>query len=200
MTREERNALRGVVIHCCRMDGQRVRYSHWTLRDEIEETLGRFDRDLVGAFYGRREAAAKRCVWCRQPVERSKRWHRLCVVYHAAARGLVQCGLYDTIERDGRPVRVNALWPSKGAAGCAECGGAEDEIDHFLPLAVAHEVGHRWAVRAHLPGNLRWLCRSCHRAKTKRDAALLAALRRPRPRLPAVPVETPLLDALEVTT
>ena len=216
MTPEVRNALRGVVLHCVRLAGPngprpsladtrraaiaRVNHDRWTHSVEFLRD-GRYHRDLVGAFYGRRDAPKGTCVWCRRPVEKRKRWHRLCVVYHAAARGLVQCGIREWAERDGERFVLNALWPTANGAppGCAECGGDEDEIDHHLPLAVAHELGHRWAVRARLPGNLRWLCTKCHRAKTARDARLLAGLRGAKPKPVQKGRETPLLDPLDET-
>ena len=72
---------------------------------------------------------------------------------------------------------------------CVECGAPGTEVDHALPLAVADELGLRWAARARLPGNLRWLCHACHVIKTGRDRALLAALREPQTWALPLPLE-----------
>ena len=166
MTIDERRALRGVVIHVLRKPPRG------------------YGRDWVGSlsapFGSRRDGL---CAWCRQPVPNNRRrWHPICAAFYSAARGLVR--------------HTNTDWPllphfhhadgsyrhppGKGPIPCAECGKGYSEIDHELPLAVADEMGLRWSARARLPSNLRPLCRVCHRQKTKRDRALLAALRKPR--------------------
>ena len=49
---------------------------------------------------------------------------------------------------------------------------ASDEMDHRLAINVAHALGPVAMLRAFTPDNLRWLCRSCHRSKTRQDMRL----------------------------
>ena len=52
------------------------------------------------------------------------------------------------------------------------CGERADEIDHRLAIEVARALGPAATLRAFTPDNLRWLCRSCHRRKTRQDRLL----------------------------
>ena len=166
MTRDERRALRGVVIH--------------VLRDPFPG--GRSAVRLLSAPYGKKPPGC--CVWCRRPVPTNRhRWHPICNAFYSAARGLVRHN------NTGWPLLAHFHNPDgsfrEGSwqddpVPCAECGKRYTEIDHHLPLGVADAMGARWSARARLPSNLRPLCGGCHKAKTRRDSALLAAIRRPR--------------------
>ena len=47
------------------------------------------------------------------------------------------------------------------------CGDPSDEMDHRLAIEVARALGPEAMLRAFTPENLRWLCRGCHRHKTR---------------------------------
>ena len=51
-------------------------------------------------------------------------------------------------------------------------GQHPDEIDHRLSIQVARALGPAAMLRAFTLDNLRWLCRSCHRRKTRQDRRL----------------------------
>ena len=55
---------------------------------------------------------------------------------------------------------------------CEKCGDPSDEMDHRLAINVARALGPATMLRAFTPDNLRWLCRSCHRRKTRHDRRL----------------------------
>lgn len=63
--------------------------------------------------------------------------------------------------------------------GCFECGvlTRQTEVDHIKPL-WSLEPHERRELKWWLPFNLQLLCDECHKAKTKREAAVRAALRR----------------------
>ena len=152
VTPEERNALRGVVLHMIRP---------W--RADL------FRRDRVGPAWTLRKHRPKgtpRCTWCWKPCKPRQSWHPLCLKYFFACRG-------QTIGSYHRPLVKQTP--------CRMCGGPATEIDHILALSIAHEMGQRFAVRAFFPSNMQWLCRECHRIKTASDKRLLANLRNPRP-------------------
>ena len=52
------------------------------------------------------------------------------------------------------------------------CGDPSDEMDHRLAIEVARALGPAAMLRAFTPETLRWLCRSCHRRKTRQDRRL----------------------------
>ena len=78
---------------------------------------------------------------------------------------------------------------------CELCGEKGEEIDHRVAISVARAQGQRAFARAFLVGNLRWLCRSCHRQKTAEE-------RRKEVRPKEAPVkglsDLPLFSGLEV--
>ena len=49
------------------------------------------------------------------------------------------------------------------------CGDPSDEMDHRLAINVARALGPVAMLRAFTPDNLRWLCKSCHRRKTRQN-------------------------------
>ena len=60
---------------------------------------------------------------------------------------------------------------------CEGCGGTADELDHRLAISVARALGPTALRRAFVQENLRWLCRECHRRKTRFDRRLARYLR-----------------------
>ena len=114
------------------------------------------------------------CRWCGFEIicggkpNRRARWHGPCLVdYEEHSRPRVQ--FRALVARDGRE--------------CGECHGARDRL---TPLEVEHRIP-LWKVR-HLPddqrrwyyglGNLWLLCRTCHKPKTRHEAAERAHLDR----------------------
>ena len=55
---------------------------------------------------------------------------------------------------------------------CEMCGDPSDEMDHRLAINVARALNPAAMLRAFTSDNLRWLCRSCHRRKTRQDRRL----------------------------
>lgn len=149
MTAEElarAQALRGMVRHFRRV------YA----RAYAPET---FARDWVGPLWATNRHYG-RCVWCDQPCESRKRWHPECARQYVAARGQT----------------VSLYGPLLEAGPCEGCGAPGREVDHRLALSVAHALGYRWHIRAHLLQNLRWLCTKCHNVKTAEDRRTLRAV------------------------
>ena len=109
------------------------------------------------------------CRWCEQPLpgDRRSKWHRSCAVAYLVAKGkVVHAGL-------GRR-------PLIGKGRCEVCRAKGKEIDHRTALSVARQLeamGDRKWWRAWTVGNLRWLCRPCHREKTNSDRAWVAELK-----------------------
>ena len=60
---------------------------------------------------------------------------------------------------------------------CEGCGGAANELDHRLAINVARALGPEALRRAFTQENLRWLCRECHRRKTRLDRCLARYLK-----------------------
>ena len=52
---------------------------------------------------------------------------------------------------------------------CEICGNPSDKMDHRLAIEVARPLGPAAMLRAFTPDNLCWLCRGCHRHKTRQD-------------------------------
>ena len=103
------------------------------------------------------------CLWCGQRVGRGQRtWHNTCVVWHSITRGQRRS--------------VGGQWVVKPQS--CPCGQPAQELDHHTPVMLAARRGIRSYVRAFLPENLQWLCRECHRRKTKEDAAAIARVKR----------------------
>ena len=134
------------------------------------------DRYFEGRAWGRRnivrsltanwrETRTARCVWCGDATSgRRWRWHEDCAAAYLAARGQQR-------HQDGRP--LIAL-----DGGCAECGGPATEVDHKESLALVWHYGD-WdlVLAAHTLDNLQPLCGDCHKAKTARDLAAIAAIK-----------------------
>ena len=93
------------------------------------------------------------CRWCYEPTAGIKlRWHLYCLNAYRVASGQ-------------RPDNIQRTL-------CEICGGPSDEIDHRLAIEVARALGPAAMIRAFTLDNLRWLCRDCHRRKTRQDRQL----------------------------
>ena len=122
------------------------------------------------AGYGRN--ATRRCAWCYLAFDEERyhhRWfHPTCRTWLAAASG------YRDLNGGGLVLAV---------ADCP-CGEPGTDLDHRVAVGIAALTGPREYVRAYLPSNLQWLCRSCHSAKTKHDVRRIADLKAGRQRMP----------------
>ena len=93
------------------------------------------------------------CRWCYEPTAGIKlRWHLYCLNAYRVASGQHPDEMHRTL--------------------CEMCGGPPDEIDHRLAIRVARALGPAAMLRAFTLDNLRWLCRNCHRRKTRQDRQL----------------------------
>ena len=93
------------------------------------------------------------CRWCYEPTASIKtRWHPYCLNAYRVASGQHPEEIQPTL--------------------CEICGEPSDEMDHRLAINVARALGPAAMLRAFTPDNLRWLCRSCHRRKTRQDRRL----------------------------
>ena len=133
------------------------------------------------------------CLWCLRPHQEKSRKGNPPRAYHRACKRMK-----DNFALGGLPITDLP----KGFWQCAKCGCGQAsawpwepiwkgsrfrktsddiafEVDHRVPLSIAYAVaGLDGWVRAMLPGNLQWLCRQCHRAKTTEDLRTLAAIRK----------------------
>ena len=90
------------------------------------------------------------CRWCYDPTASMRtRWHHYCLNAYRVASGQHPDEIQHTL--------------------CEMCGDPPDEIDHGLAIEVARALGPAAMLRAFTPDNLRWLCRDCHRCKTRQD-------------------------------
>ena len=90
------------------------------------------------------------CRWCYERTASLKtRWHSYCLNAYRVASGQ-------------KPEEMQLTL-------CEICGGRADEMDHRLAITVAKALGTEAELRAFTLGNLRWLCRGCHRRKTRQD-------------------------------
>ena len=93
------------------------------------------------------------CRWCYElTASPSTRWHRYCLNAYRVASGQHPDEIQHTL--------------------CEMCGNPSDEMDHRLAIEVARALGPEAMLRAFTPENLRWLCRDCHRRKTRQDRLL----------------------------
>jgi len=93
------------------------------------------------------------CRWCYEPTAHIRtRWHLYCLNAYRVASGQHPEEIQHTL--------------------CEMCGEPSDEMDHRLAINVARALGPAAMLRAFTPDNLRWLCRSCHRRKTRQDRKL----------------------------
>ena len=93
------------------------------------------------------------CRWCYERTANIKRrWHPYCLNAYRVTSGQHPEEIQHTL--------------------CEMCGDPSDEMDHRLAIEVARALGPAAMLRAFTPDNLRWLCRSCHRRKTRQDRRL----------------------------
>ena len=148
LTAERVRQLRGLVLAGRRVRNARMGSHH-------------YHRGLIGTF--RRGGTPGTCRWCERPTEGRKLWRLPCVDAYRLAVGSV-------IGHDSRPMLAQT--------DCA-CGKPSMELDHRDAMATAFWSGDwRRILRAHTLGNLGWLCRECHAAKTREDLRETARLRR----------------------
>ena len=93
------------------------------------------------------------CRWCYElTASPTTRWHRYCLNAYRVASGQHPDEIQHTL--------------------CEICGDPSDEMDHRLAIEVTRTLGPAAMLRAFTPDNLRWLCRDCHRRKTRQDRQL----------------------------
>ena len=134
------------------------------------------------------------CTWCGEAVQRPARtWHKACFrEYQLHTFPEVQRAA--VIERDGAwcwecdesPTKWLRTLQAWRIGGPPEYVGLYCDLRRVCALELEHEVP-LWKV-AHLPdaerrpffgiGNLRMRCPTCHKAKSKREAAERAAMRK----------------------
>ena len=97
------------------------------------------------------------CRWCHAHAASIElTWHRYCLDAYLVASG----------QKPGIQVTM-----------CEGCGGPAAELDHRLAINVARALGPEAMRRAFTIENLGWLCRECHRRKTRLDRRLARFLR-----------------------
>ena len=96
------------------------------------------------------------CRWCYERTAHIKtRWHPYCLNVYRVASG-----------QHPEEIRYTL---------CEMCGDRSYERDNRLSIEVARTLGPAVMLRAFPPDNLHWLhwlCRSCHRRKTRQDRLL----------------------------
>ena len=93
------------------------------------------------------------CRWCYERTANIKtRWHLYCLNVYRVAPGQHPDEIQHTL--------------------CEICGNPSDEMDHRLAIEVARALGPAAMLRAFTLENLQWLCRECHRRKTRLDRRL----------------------------
>lgn len=98
------------------------------------------------------------CCWCLEhTASLNTSWHPYCLNSFRVASGQHPDEIQKTL--------------------CEICGDPSDEIDHRLSIEVARALGSAALLRAFTLDNLRFLCRSCHRRKTRQDRKLARFLR-----------------------
>lgn len=148
MNADQIRQLRGLIIHC--------------INKEDKTSYGRecFFGFGMGNIGDKRNHGT--CKWCFRQTEGRRLWHPGCVSQYSAAKG-------SNRKADGLPVLDTKEI-------CAKCGNEATEIDHILALSLARHHSWRVYVKAHALANLQWLCRACHKEKTKIDKGILAKL------------------------
>lgn len=116
------------------------------------------------------------CKWCNgrmtEADKPSTMWHPGCVEQWKL-HCLLDFQFAYLVKRDGRLC----------ADGCGQPGG---EVDHRIPLWSVRDLPDEERRPYYGPDNLWLLAPTCHAAKTKREAAERAALRRTGPDQPAM--------------
>ena len=151
---EDFRAMRGIVIH---------------VLPKLKEPFTRYHskRDPLGSTLPRKPRGT--CVWClRSAISQygfKVNWHKECLDLYSAFRGLC-------VRPDGI-----SLIPESPCEICKVKWSPDFEIDHRVSIGVAFLQGNRQYIRAFLPLNFRYLCRSCHRIKTHEDTLTRISLK-----------------------
>lgn len=147
---EYRRALRGIVTHVL----PRVRTTK--LIHLGRRPAPRIKDGLMGA-----------CNWCLRPCLWPNRWHRWCrLIYWMTGDGPSGANLYKGIKK---MLSWRNILPPTPCVLCNTQDGVMT-IDHIQPIAnIARTGDQRAYIRAFLPQNLQWLCRTCHNQKTADD-------------------------------
>ena len=113
-----------------------------------------YPRQLISRATGWDEAPVNGlCRWCGTPTANFRlTWHTYCFNAYRVATGL-------------KPVQIQKTL-------CVRCGGPPVDLDHELSIVVARALGEAALLRAFTLPNLRWLCKGCHRRKTRLDRRL----------------------------
>ena len=204
---ERYRALRGLVIHYRRGKAQNAELKRLYRRQyDWSPAFGSYysrgciygDTVLNNKFPpGPDGLPDRRCCWCEMPLPIGRaRWcGDGCVRAYSMACGRQRMA-------DGRYVIDNEDVVNNTRHHCVGCGRGptkhrrqskwdEDrwwdewevfELDHIVALSIAWErKDERQWVRAHLPENLQWLCRDCHKHKTANDRRILSNIQNNRP-------------------
>ena len=135
-------------------------------RPAVARRLSRAGQGYARALLGELAPAPRsRCQWCLEEDVSFRTMHPGCRrAFNAAqARGEIPAG------------------------PCICCGGAGEEVDHQVSLALAWARGDvKGILRAYLLDNLQWLCHGCHCSKTRRDKWLMNHRRRRQQLFPLV--------------
>ena len=171
------------------------------------------------------------CKWCLLPVARRngrlRMWHKSCYDnWFIIGRGsrarmdgsLVMRPRPEWTGDDYQDAIDNCKYPGYCLhwhyktcdESCAACGqptpAYQLELDHIMAIRVAERIHESLYVRVFTPDNLWWICKPCHRAKTKFDRAFMRALDNPvtaeeetaplvvKPKKAATPPPIPLFD------
>lgn len=138
-----------------------------------------------------------RCRWCTEPLSgRRTSWHAACqeqFYLHTAlwaqrsyveardGRACALCGADPIRCLKGVPTSQMVRLPD-GSTGWIRYHAVSFpsalELDHEVPIWALSVLPRRDRVAFFGPSNLRLLCPACHKAKTKREAAVRSALRR----------------------
>ena len=98
------------------------------------------------------------CRWCLRTTANFRlTWHTYCYNAYRVATGLSPQQIQKTL--------------------CQVCGDPAGELDHKLSIVVASALGHDALLRAFTLPNLQWLCKPCHRRKTRLDRRIAKFVR-----------------------
>ena len=98
------------------------------------------------------------CRWClRTTANLRLTWHSYCYNAYQVATGLSPQQIQKTL--------------------CLVCGDPAGELGHKLSIVVASALGRGALLRAFTLPNLQWLCKPCHRRKTRLDRRIAKFVR-----------------------
>ena len=166
---------------------------------------GRSPVRSLATYGGATKKAWGVCKWCRLPVARTRHgrlrmWHQACYdnwfIIGRGSRARMDGSLVarPRYRPDGDAydkIIDNCLYPGNCNhwrykdcdEPCAACGEPTPthqlELDHIMAIRVAERMHESLYVRVFTPDNLWWICKPCHRAKTRFDRAFMKALDNP---------------------